>query len=71
MHYYFLVFPLSTVGLDPSNLLVLASTSVLMLGRRALALTAPYAAVVASLSRRRSVMRRLLPHGLDVTTYDG
>jgi len=42
-----------------------------MLGRRALALTAPYAAVVASLSRRRSVMRRLLPHGLDVTTYDG
>jgi len=45
--------------------------SVRMLGRRALAVTAPYAAVVASLSRRRRVMRRLLPHGLDVTTYDG
>jgi len=41
-----------------------------MLGRRALVVTAPYAAV-ASLSRRRNVILRLLPHGLDVTTYDG
>ena len=47
------------------------SRSVRMLGRRALAVTAPYAAVVASLSRRRKVIRRRLPQGLDVTTYDG